>query len=269
MSSSAKVVLFTGGPVLESGAREMIRRLDRNDRLDLVGVFCETGGRGSLAVATELFRRRGGLLAIPLLLQRCLRLAARWLVDPSGQLARRAAVARASGVTEYPRDIHSPAVLSAVAAADPDVGMIYGGPIVKPKLFEIPSRGTLGIHHGRVPEYRGKKTIFWAMFNGEREAGVTIQRVSAKLDRGDIIAAGGVTIGRALPCVVRGRVERLGFELYERSLEEVAAGDESPVSQPRKRKKLYRDPKPRDIGHFWLRYLRRLFRAGSAVEGPR
>jgi hypothetical protein len=49
----------------------------------------------------------------------------------------------------------------------PDLGLIYGSPILKPELFEIPRCGTLGIHHGKVPAYRGNKTTFWAMYNGE------------------------------------------------------------------------------------------------------
>jgi len=55
-------------------------------------------------------------------------------------------------------DVHAQAVLERVRAAAPDLGVIYGAPILKPELFGIPPLGTLGIHHGRVPQYRGKKT---------------------------------------------------------------------------------------------------------------
>ena len=69
---------------------------------------------------------------------------------------------------------------------------VCGAPILKPELFEIPAFGTLGIHHGRLPEYRGKKTTFWAIYNGDSTAGVTIQRINAGLDTGEIVCTGEV-----------------------------------------------------------------------------
>ena len=89
-------------------------------------------------------------------------------------------------------------------ASDPEAAekIFYGGPILKPALFEIPTLGTLGIHHGKLPAYRGKKTTFWAMFNDEPSAGVTIQSVNAGLDTGRGVRAGEGRVGlQGLDCL--------------------------------------------------------------------
>ena len=154
-------------------------------------------------------------------------------------------------------DVHAPAVLQRVRALEPDLGLIYGAPILKPSLFGVPALGTLGIHHGKVPEYRGKKTTFWAMYHGERSAGVTIQRVSAGIDTGDVVEAGEVEIG----CKSYGRVEReledLGLALYLKAVLEMRQGRATfrPQGSAAEKGRSYRQPSARDIARFWLRRL--------------
>jgi methionyl-tRNA formyltransferase len=84
--------------------------------------------------------------------------------------------------------------------------------------------GTLGIHHGKVPEYRGNKTTFWAMYNGEPVAGVTIQKVNKGLDTGSIVKTGQVNAyRRGYPSVVR-ELEALGLDLYIQAILDVKHG---------------------------------------------
>jgi hypothetical protein len=109
---------------------------------------------------------------------------------PSKGLRFERRLGRAMRKVQTVPDIHAPDVLARVRALAPDIGVIYGAPVLRPELFEIPRLGTLGIHHGRVPDYRGKKTTFWEIYNGERVAGVTIQRVNKGIDTGEIVGAG-------------------------------------------------------------------------------
>jgi hypothetical protein len=149
-------------------------------------------------------------------------------------------------------DIHDEVVLAQVRALAPDLGLIYGSPILKPALFEIPAYGTLGIHHGQVPQYRGKKTTFWAMYHGEPVAGVTIQKVTAGLDTGQIVRSGEVPIGRRSYGAVWRDVLALGLDLYIEAILQVREGTAVYRPQTGPKGKLYRDPKPADILRFWL-----------------
>ena len=151
----------------------------------------------------------------------------------------------------FVRDIHAQEVLGRVCALAPDLGLIYGSPILKPELYEIPALGTLGIHHGKLPEYRGKKTTFWAMYNGEQTAGVTIQRVNADLDTGEIALQGKVPIGHRSQQAVWKELETLGLDLYIQAILEVKQGTASYRPQVGKKGKLYRDPKLCDTLTLW------------------
>jgi folate-dependent phosphoribosylglycinamide formyltransferase PurN len=254
----SRIVVFTGGAVLEDACLEFIRRIDERPELDLVGVFCEAAATGVAGVIRDLWTRRGPLAPL-LLAQRVLRRVARCLAAPRAELARRRTLRRLGTRLHFVADIHAPSVLSRVAALKPDLGAVYGGPILQPALFRIPAQGTLGIHHGRLPDYRGKKTTFWAMHNGERSVGVAIQRIGAGLDRGDVLRDATVPVGRMPLPIVSRRLERRGLDLYVEALLSVHRGTAVCRPQPAGGGPLYKDPRAADIVRFWMRYFARLF----------
>jgi methionyl-tRNA formyltransferase len=143
---------------------------------------------------------------------------------------------------------------------DADLGLIYGSPILRPELFEIPKMGTLGIHHGSLPRYRGKKTTFWEMYEGEERAGVTIQKVNRGLDTGEIVQEGHVRIGSRSRSRVWREVEDLGLQLYLRSILQVGAGTARLREQDGPKGQLYRDPPLTLIIRLWWRQLRKRIR---------
>lgn len=253
-----RVIVFTGGPELQLPVVDFVRHLDSDENLELVGVFCETDKIGLRGVVADLVRRRG-LLALPLLIQRCLRGLKRLVTEPA-RIGLRRRTCRALGPRlHYESNLHSAESLQQIRSLRPQLGLVYGGPILRPELFQQPSLGTLGIHHGMTPDYRGKKTTFWAMYNGESSVGVTIQSVSSGLDRGDVILDARLPIGRAPLCVVNRRLERLGLDLYVKAIEQVRTGIANPKPQAEGSGPLYTDPSSGDILIFWIRYLRRLF----------
>lgn len=71
--------------------------------------------------------------------------------------------------------------------ANADLGILYGTNIIKEAVFSIPRLGSINIHQGLAPIYRGGPTVFWELFNGEKEIGITVHFVHAKVDTGDII----------------------------------------------------------------------------------
>jgi methionyl-tRNA formyltransferase len=164
-------------------------------------------------------------------------------------------------------DVHAPEVLERVRAASPDLGVVYGGPILKPVLFSLPRLGTLGIHHGRAPEYRGKKTTFWEMYHGERSAGITIQRLSPGIDTGDIVLRGEVEIGRKGYSRVWREVEAVGRRVFLEAILDVRRGTAQYLPQDIRlpRTPLYKQPMPQDIVRLWLR---RWIRSPVARERP-
>jgi methionyl-tRNA formyltransferase len=95
------------------------------------------------------------------------------------------------------------------------------------------------------------------MYNGEQTAGVTIQRINAGLDTGEIAKQGKVPIGHRSQRAVWKELEALGLDLYIRAIVEVKRGTASYRPQVGNKGKLYRDPRFRDIRAFWCRQSRR------------
>ncbi len=82
---------------------------------------------------------------------------------------------------------HTETAIDLLKKADADLGILYGTNIVKESVFAIPRLGSINIHQGLAPIYRGGPTVFWELFNGEKEVGITVHFVAAKVDTGDII----------------------------------------------------------------------------------
>lgn len=251
-----RVVMFGSGPELNQDAKQFLCRLEEHPEIELLGVFCQAQSRSWLAVFIDLWKRRRWF-AFPLFVIWVTNKAMRFLLHLREEIALQRSLEKISDRIHFVTDIHARNVLEQVRALNPDLGLIYGSPILKPELFEIPSMGTLGIHHGKVPEYRGNKTTFWAMYNGERVAGVTIQRVNRGLDTGSIVKTGEVsTQGRAYQDVVH-ELESLGLDLYMQAILEVKHGTAEYNPQRGVKGKLYRNPKPGDFLKFWGRQIRR------------
>ena len=62
--------------------------------------------------------------------------------------------------------------------------MLGGFGIIKEPLLSLAPSGILSYHHGNMRKYRGQPVGFWELYHNEKEMGVTIQRLSAGIDKG-------------------------------------------------------------------------------------
>lgn len=59
--------------------------------------------------------------------------------------------------------------------------------IFRRRVLRIPKLGTINCHAGKLPNYRGRNVLNWALINDETEFGVTVHFVDEGVDSGDII----------------------------------------------------------------------------------
>lgn len=122
-------------------------------------------------------------------------------------------------------DIHGPRVLSRVREWAPDLGLSIGAPILRPALFGIPALGTINVHLGRVPEFRGAPPGFWELHEGATEIGATVHWMNEGLDTGPVITEALAPIYAAdLLADVEARAEELGARVLHDALARVAEG---------------------------------------------
>ena len=65
--------------------------------------------------------------------------------------------------------------------------VIAYGKILSREIFSLPKLYSIGLHASLLPKYRGASPINWAILNGEEKTGVTVFKLSGKMDAGEII----------------------------------------------------------------------------------
>ena len=93
-------------------------------------------------------------------------------------------------------DIHAASSCDIVRRFEPDLGLSLASPILKSSLFELPRLGTLNLHKGRLPDFRGMPPAFWELWFNQTSVGCSVHWVNGKLDEGDVLAQSEVRRSR-------------------------------------------------------------------------
>lgn len=59
--------------------------------------------------------------------------------------------------------------------------------IFRSKIINLPPLKTINCHAGKLPFYRGRNILNWALINDEKEFGITVHYMDEGIDTGDII----------------------------------------------------------------------------------
>ena len=178
-----KVIILTHG-----GAERLLELLAALEMVEIAGVYVETATEPQRSLKQKIKRsiRYDGYLA-----------TLKKIVKPSGaeelknvqtgqnELEK---CAENLGIPVFKvENYHAESAINLMREADADLGILYGTNIIRETVFAIPRLGSINIHQGLAPIYRGGPTVFWELFNGEKEIGITVHFVAAKVDTGDII----------------------------------------------------------------------------------
>jgi peptidoglycan/xylan/chitin deacetylase (PgdA/CDA1 family) len=154
-------------------------------------------------------------------------------VSIGAQYTSAALQARPNVRTLHVADINSESTCQAVREFAPDIGLSLAAPILRDPLFSIPKLGTLNLHKGKVPAYRGMPPAFWELWNDEQAVGCTVHFVDAKLDTGAILRERSVN--RQKYSTLRGlqlQLDEIGVALMREAVAELFDGTSQPVPQP-------------------------------------
>jgi methionyl-tRNA formyltransferase len=99
------------------------------------------------------------------------------------------------------------------------------GQILPQAMLDLPRFGGINVHTSLLPKYRGAAPIQWAMLNDEPETGVTIMRMAASLDTGDILSQRSTPIlAEDNAATLHDRLAALGAELLVPTIRDFAGG---------------------------------------------
>jgi len=132
----------------------------------------------------------------------------------------------------YSANLVDRSTLESIGQFKPDIGVSLAAPILPQAVFALPRLGTLNLHKGRVPDYRGMPPAFWELWHGENEVGCTIHTVEAGLDTGPVISQSSIPVQRF--STLKGlqyTLDELGVRLMTNAVTAVLAGTAQPMPQ--------------------------------------
>jgi peptidoglycan/xylan/chitin deacetylase (PgdA/CDA1 family)/folate-dependent phosphoribosylglycinamide formyltransferase PurN len=178
-------------------------------------------------------------------------------LEEAEKLLRQSFPARAFSLADFTRihgipvvdvgNINSQTAANELRKLSVDLGIVLGTRILKRSTFSVPSMGSINLHKGKVPEYRGQPAGFWEIYDGQSSAGVTIHFVDEGLDTGDIVAEATVAIHpKDSPETLRRKLDLCGAELLPRCVSQIAEGTFARLPQPKSPHKARTSPTRKD-----------------------
>jgi methionyl-tRNA formyltransferase len=131
-----------------------------------------------------------------------------------------------------PVSLKTPEFHEMIRAQAADLLVVVAFRILPASLFPLARFGAVNVHGSLLPRYRGAAPIQWAVANGEKETGVTVFRLDAEIDHGEILARAKTPIG---PDETAGdlfaRLRELGRDALLRAIDDLEAGRARPEPQ--------------------------------------
>ena len=117
-------------------------------------------------------------------------------------------------------------IVDALKSYEADIFVVVAyGRLLTQEILDIPKMLCMNVHGSLLPKYRGAAPVNWAILNGDKETGVTIQKMALSLDAGGIIAQEKISIdGDENAAQLRKRMALAGAKLLVHVLDKHPSG---------------------------------------------
>lgn len=136
-------------------------------------------------------------------------------------------VAQQLGHETWPaKRLKDPGLADELRAREIDILLnVYSLYLIHEKILSVPKLGAFNLHPGPLPLYAGLNPVSWAIFQGEKEHGVTVHRMDPGVDTGAIVYQSRFPIeDNETALSLSMKCAREGMELMSRLLEAAEAG---------------------------------------------
>ncbi len=87
------------------------------------------------------------------------------------------------------RDVNRSNIFNLIKKKNIDINIIAGFPyILKKKIIDSSRFGTINLHGGKLPDYRGGSPLNWQIIKNEKKIGLSIIKISEQIDKGPLVA---------------------------------------------------------------------------------
>ncbi len=114
-----------------------------------------------------------------------------------------------------------------------DVALVIAyGRILPQDVLDGPRLGCVNVHASILPKYRGAAPIAWAVVRGEKETGITLMKMDAGMDTGDMLEITKTPIGEDETAgELSARLSQLGAAAVREGLPRYLRGELAPIPQ--------------------------------------
>ena len=147
------------------------------------------------------------------------------------------------------RHLNNPNPLYHFPRPDAIILAAFGPPFLPAEVLNWPKYGCLNVHASLLPRWRGASPVFGAIVNGDKETGVSIMRMTEKVDRGPILGQVKTLIEYDLTReTLTRKLGILGGKLIVETLKKLENGQINEVKQPSKSSTFYTHRLIKDSG---------------------
>ena len=141
--------------------------------------------------------------------------------------------AESRGLSVYQPDKLNEESLQKIKESGAELGVVVAyGHIIPQNIIDSLPKGFINIHYSLLPEFRGASPVEQAILSGQKETGVTIQKLVFKLDAGPIIGVEKFEIGNTITTPdLKNKLTEIGADLLIKILPDYLEGKIDLVEQ--------------------------------------
>jgi UDP-4-amino-4-deoxy-L-arabinose formyltransferase/UDP-glucuronic acid dehydrogenase (UDP-4-keto-hexauronic acid decarboxylating) len=161
-------------------------------------------------------------------------------------------------------------LLDLVARCEPDfIFSFYFRFMIAGEILARAGRGALNLHGSLLPRYRGRAPVNWVLVNGESETGVSLHRMVALPDAGELVDQERVAIEiEDTAFTLYGKLATAAVRLLDRALPALKAGTEKAIPLDLARGSYFGARTPEDGRIDWSWPAARIYDLVRAVTHP-
>ena len=132
-----------------------------------------------------------------------------------------------------PSSLRTPEALEELSSYQPDLIITAAyGKILPQTMLDLPKYGAINVHGSLLPKYRGAAPVQWAILNLDEKTGVTIMKMDAGMDTGDILTQREVVIEERMHTPdLMNKLAEVGAELLVETLPDYLEGKITSIPQ--------------------------------------
>lgn len=132
-----------------------------------------------------------------------------------------------------PSSLRTDEALETMRRYEPDLIITAAyGKILPQTMLDIPKYGCVNVHGSLLPKYRGAAPVQWSILNLDEKTGVTIMKMDAGMDTGDILTQAEIAIDdRDHTPDLMNKLAELGASLLIDTLPDYLSGKIQPIPQ--------------------------------------